>query len=339
MPEACLDSWQPYGCEWSVGYLWRSMSWPRRLDLIVLALMLAYVVLVFIGVSYRCRAVRRASAIDADGRTPRRLLADLNAQVRNLKSIAYVAPYLGLAGTCIGIFDGLRGVGIVAESALRALILAGVVPIALATAVAGLLVAIPATWSYNSLRTRLDLLECAISGDKSERMSRSFRFAQKFPLAARYSIIPFPLIVAPCLAILAGVVFMEYASYKTPTGLGIELAPPRCQLDGDDRLIVLRVTDGGNIFLNEEREDWNGMARRLSRIYSGRKYRTLYLVAENDVSFQTVADTIDIVESALVDGGTESLDIKVQLITPGAKDAQAPCLEPVVARSLRHVRR
>jgi biopolymer transport protein ExbB len=39
----CPSPWQGYQCEWSVDYLWHSMTWIVSLDVIVLALMLVYV--------------------------------------------------------------------------------------------------------------------------------------------------------------------------------------------------------------------------------------------------------------------------------------------------------
>jgi hypothetical protein len=83
-----------------------------------------------------------------------------------------------------------------------------------------LLVAIPAVWSYNGLRTRIDLLESETYNDVAVRRARHFGVIQKFPLAARLSKTSF-LIAAPILAVLAGMVFMEYSSYVTPTGLWV----------------------------------------------------------------------------------------------------------------------
>jgi biopolymer transport protein ExbB/TolQ len=54
---------------------------------------------------------------------------------------------------------GFRGIGIVADSALAAVMASGAVTVVFFTTAAGLLVAIPARWSYNYLRTRIDLLE------------------------------------------------------------------------------------------------------------------------------------------------------------------------------------
>ena len=336
------------GFEWSFRYLWRWMHWPQRIDVIVLALMLAHIVVVFIQVSYRYRLARRAEGIDAASRAfqrgRRKLVADLSIKVGTLNSIAAVAPCLGLAGTAVGLMSGFTGIGMVAESALAAVIDAEVVPVAMITTVAGLLVAIPAAWSYNYLRTRIDLLESEISDDVPVRRSRHFRFAQKFPLAARFSKISFPLVAAPILAILSGVVFMEYASYKSPTGLPVSVVPTHCEYEGDDRLVVLRLTDAGKLFVNQTQEDWNGLPEALATIYGLRVNRTLYLLAEDGVPFQTVADALDIVENAdigphqAVRTGADKLDIRVRLITP--KAIHTSCLlEPVAIGSSHHASR
>lgn len=335
------------GNEWSFRYLWHWMNWLQRVEVIVLALMLVHVVVVVIRVSYSYRLACRAEVIDtASGafqRGRRKLVADLSMKVGTLNSIALVAPYIGLAGTSIGIWTGLQGIGIVADSALAAVIAAGTVTVAFVTTVAGLLVAIPAAWSYNFLRTRIDLLEIEISGDVPVGRSRHFGVGHKFPLARRYSTILFPLMAAPILAILAGVVFMEYSSYQTPMGLSVSVVPTRCEYEGDDRLIVLRLTDAGTLFINQTQEDWNSLPEVLSKIYRLRVPRTLYLLAEDGVPFQTVADALDIVENVKVEPhqgvrtGADKLDITVRLITPKAMNSCV--LEPVAIGSSQHASR
>ncbi|MGA9355197.1 MAG: MotA/TolQ/ExbB proton channel family protein [Terriglobales bacterium] len=307
----------------------------QRLDVIVFALMLAHILVVVTRVYYSYHLARRAEAIDTASRafqlSRRKLVADLSVKVGALKSIALVAPYLGLSGACSGIVTGFRGIDIVADSALAAVMASGVVTVAFITTVAGLLVAIPATWSYNYLRTRIDLLEIEISNDVPVRTSRHFRFNQKFPLAALFSRVPFPVIAAPSLAILAGLVFMEYSSYETPTGLYVGMTPATlgCEYEGD-RLIVLRLTDAGEVFLNQEQEDWNGLAGRLSEVYSPRLHRTLMLFADDGVPYQRVADAIDITKNASAAGTSSPLDITVRLITPRA--VLTHCLEAAVSR-------
>ncbi len=208
----------PYGCEWTVGYLWRSMNQFGRLDVIELGLMLAYT-LVVVGLgSYRyhiachqTRAFVRAAtgafergafeeaisiaaqnqrspvatmmaagltafakaplqftlseAIDAAGRAFRRsqrmFAAKLSIGLGTLKSIAYTAPFFGLVGTCFGILSAFRGIGM--ERAAAVAMMASDIAAALITTAAGLLVAVPAVWSYNRLRTRGDVVQNEMS--------------------------------------------------------------------------------------------------------------------------------------------------------------------------------
>ena len=329
MPEACLDSWQPYACEWSVGYLWRTMGWSRRLDLIVLALMLAYVVVVFVRDSYRYQIARRTLDTDTPGNNRNELRADLSIHLGILAAIASAAPYLGAVGTCIGIMKGsglMAGINMEHNAfvAMMALHIAS----ALFTTAAGILVAVPAICVYNYLRVRANLLKGGGAHRPFQGTGWNLLGGERFVLRERFSHLPpFPLIAAPCLAALVAL-YTPFFSPRGPMGLGVELAPARCEFDGDDRLIVLWVTNTGEVFINHEQEDWSALSGRLSETYSMRKYRTIYLVAENDVPFQTAADAIDI---------ANSLSLNVLLVTPVATKAR--CLEPVAIHSPRHVRR
>jgi biopolymer transport protein ExbD len=273
--------------------------------------------------------------IGTDSRNLRKLTANLSIEIGNLKSIASIAPYLGLAGTCVGIMDAFGAIGM--EKHAAEIMITSKVSLALVTTAAGILVAVTATCFYNYLRTRIDLLESEVANEAIEQGSRSSQVIQRLPLARRFSQLPaFALIAAPGLAILVAV-HTPFFAPRRPTGFGIDLASARCEYDDDDRLIVLRITDAGKIFINTEQEDWNSLAGRLSEIYSMRVHRTLYLFADDAVSFQTVADAIDIANNAPVAGRSSSLDITVRLITPRAINAH--CREPVVTGSSRHAMR
>jgi biopolymer transport protein ExbD len=315
------------------------MSSFGRLDVIVLALMLVYLLAVVIHVCCRYYLARRARGIDSAGR--RTLASVLNIEVGNLKSIAVTAPYLGLVGTCVGILSAFGGVGMEKHAAMAMIMTR--IALALITTAAGIPVAVLATCSYNYLRTRIDLLEGEVF-DEGQQRGRHFRGARRFPPTKRFSELPaFGLIAAPGLAILiAG--YMTFASFRTPTGFYVELASARCEYDGDDRLIVLHITDAGRLFLNQEQEDWNSLADRLSQIYSMREYRTLYLLADSGVPFQTVADALDTVENAPATVGPQAvgmrmdrLNIHVRLVTPTALNAGCP--KPVVTSSGHYVLR
>jgi biopolymer transport protein ExbB/TolQ/biopolymer transport protein ExbD len=334
MPGVCLNSWQTYGCEWSIRYLWHWMNWFGRLDVILLALMLAHIVAVVARFSYRYRLARRAEAIGTASRAfhrgQRKFIADLSREASGLKSIASTAPFLGLAGTCTGVLSAFRGIGMQKQAAL-AMMITGI-GAALITTATGLLVAVPATLSYNYLRTRIDLLDSEMHNEAVNRTSRSYQVARKLPLRERFSKVSFAVIAAPGLAILVAVFTMFSSSYS-PRGLAVGLVSARCEYEGDDRLIVLRIIRAGDLFLNTEPEDWNSLAGLLSEIYKMRVHRTLYLVADNDVAFQTVADAIDIVQSTPLAPIPQELrqrndeeHITVRLVTPRAVNVR--CVLP-----------
>ena len=135
---------------------------------------------------------------------------------------------------------------------------------------------------------------------------------------------------------------------QTPNGFLVGIAPKRCDALTPDRPIVLHVTGQGALFLSSdpegrndrERFERNDLARILSLIYRTRAERILYLVADDDVPFEAVADTLDMTQNVYVDaievpgtppelrGGKSKLDITVSLVRSGAK-----CPPPIVYHS------
>ena len=258
MRGVCLNSWEPSGCEWTVGYLWRWMNWIMRLDVIVLELMLAYVVVVVIYASYRCHLARRERGINSASRS--KLAAVLSIQLGGLKGIASAAPYLGLAGTCVGIMSALVFSGGNTSLGVEAAKMAA----PLVTTAVGILVAVPATCAYNYLCTPKDLLESELSDDPRARIRRYRQGTRRLVLTNRFSQLPaFALIAASGLAALVAV-YTPYFAEREATGFDVALLPDHCVDDGDDRLIVLHITDAGGLFINQTQEDWKSLQEVLS---------------------------------------------------------------------------
>jgi biopolymer transport protein ExbD len=321
-PDDCYP-WQPGGCEWTIRFLWRWMSSFGRVDVMVLALMLVCLFAVFIHVLWRYYLARRVQGIDIVGL--RTLAAVLNIEMSSLKSVAITAPYLGLVGTCEGILSAFGGIGMEKHAAM--VMIETRLAVALVPTAVAIPVAVLATYSYNCLRTRIDLLEGKVF-DQGLQRGFHFRGARRFPRTKRFSEVPaFGLLAAPALAFVIAV-YMTFASFNTPKGFYVELASAGCEYDAVDRLIVLHITDAGKLFLNLEEEDRNNLASRLSAIYSMRQNRTLYLVADAGVPFQTVAGALEAVENIASTVGPQAdgmkkdkLDIKVRLVTPKVFDA------------------
>lgn len=331
---------QRSGCEWTVRYLWRWMSPFAHLDVMLLGLMLVFLFAVVIHVCCRYYSVRRPPRIES---APKKTLAAaLNIELGSLKSIAITAPYLGLVGTCEGILSAFGGIGMEKHAAVA--MIETRIALALIPTAVGIPIAVLATCSYNFLRQRIDSLRAEVFDEDLQR-SRSLRRVSRFALPHGFSDFPaFGLSAASALVILIAA-YTTLASFPTSKGLYVELASGRCESEGDDKLIVLHITDADKLFLNQEQEDWNVLGDRLSLIYSGRRYRTLYLVANSGVPFQTVAHALDIVESAPVtaapqaDGiGRDKLGIQVRLLTPKALNTDC-LLQPVVIGSSHRVLR
>ena len=290
------------------------MSWLTCLDVIVLALMLGYVLAVIIRSAYVWRLARRTHGLEAA-----KVIAQLIIDAGRLKSIASAAPCFGLAGASVGALSAVFwGASINMERHTFEVAMASRIAAGLIATTAGILVAIPAACSYNCLWTRINSVKREIP-------------TRRFPLLKRFSQLPaFAAVAAPSLALIVAV-YTPFFSPREPTGLDVELASARCELDGDERPLVLRITDEGKLFLNAEQEDWNNLAGVLARIYSTRLPRTLYLVADDGVPFQTVADAVDIVESFPIPSEASASGVRIKLATPAAMNA---CLlKPVAIRS------
>jgi biopolymer transport protein ExbD len=241
-----------------------------------------------------------------------------------LQAISTAAPFLGLAGTSYGILAEFSGWGISRGSAILYLLMA--TPSTLLTAAAGMLVAIPAVLIHNVLRNRVERMqrELSVTVAIEDPVERSFRRAQTLPLKRRFSgLPPYALIAAPVFAIVV-IVYMLFKPYKLPKGLPVRLPSFPCQPDVlSDRIIVLRVTKSGELFINAEPVRWTDLRSRLSAIYSTRSRRELYLRAEDGIPFQTVADAIDVARKST--GVAGSADVLVFLITPQVEAESEKC--------------
>jgi biopolymer transport protein ExbD len=325
MPVLCPSWWDTDAGQCGIGYLWRTSDLIERGIFIGFALMFGYTVFVVIRFSLRYYIARREFRdVKPDDfpefrRANSKLIADLCPGLGMLRGIAAAAPFLGLAGTAYGIMAwGFVGVGMEHNAAMRALMIG--IAASLVTAAAGILVAIPATLSHNLLRTRIEtLLGRALSSKRPALTGSSqgpFILAQTLPLRMRFSGLPhFAVLAAPTLACVV-MMFMTVGPYETPMGLPVALVPKPCEYRPDS-FTMLRLTNDGKVFINEERADWKDLGSRLFAIYTDRQSRELYLYAEEGVPFQSVADAIDIARNVPA-AGQDSPDIKVTLITPTA---------------------
>jgi MotA/TolQ/ExbB proton channel family protein len=278
------------------------MGLLRRLDVIVLALMLDCVIAIVGYAAYRYHSIRRSPAADTNSR--KMFAAELSLRLYTLRSIAHTAPFLGLAGSCIGILDSFTGIGMQRGAALAFISLnLSRAPITIAAA---LLVAVPAIWSYNYLRTLLDLLKIEIAGSAHEtiRQRPCIGVAQSLPLKRQFSGLPSSAVtVAPCLAlVIAG--FITFSSFDISRGLPVRLLRPGGRaareeyFTTDPVVIVVAMSGNGSplLYVNSKKTPLDELSNTVRGELKLRPGRVAYVEAESGVQWTDMVNVIDIVE-------------------------------------------
>jgi len=314
--------WQPDGSEWTIRYLWHSMSSFGCLDVIVLALMLVYLFALVIHVCYRYYSARRVRQIDSA--STKKFAAVLNIKIGNLKSIALTAPCLGLAGTCLSILSAFGGMGMEKHAAM-AMIMSRIALALIPTAV-GIPLAVLAICSYNYLSRRMDLFQGGVFEEGQER-GRHFRRGRRFPPAERFAELPafgllgalpaFGLLTALGLTVLIKV-YMPFSPLHLTTGFYVELPAHLFRDDcGDFDVTILEMSKEKVLTINSKPVPRETLATRLSEIYRLRAERLLLVKADPNLSFQDVASIIDVANDSVE-------NLYVTLVTPDAE--KEPCL-------------
>jgi biopolymer transport protein ExbD len=283
--------------ELNAGYPW---SWIRgfgRFDVLVLALMLAYVIATTFRVSYRSCLARPKGSFEEDGSAAKRrrkeLIADFNLKARNLKSITSVAPFLGLSGACIGVLDAFVGVGM--QKAAAALLITMRLGVVFTTTAAALLVAISANLSHNYIRARIEALETEIGRCPLKRWNRSVGIAQYLPLAPSISRISYAATAAQVFAIVL-VTFTVFSHLVPPQGLSVRLMRPSMAGKVSLAIKVIRREEGIVLFVNSREMQPAELDDLLLRLSDNSPQPTIYLDAEDQVSWSDVTTVIDAVE-------------------------------------------
>jgi hypothetical protein len=305
MLEVYLTSWQTYGPEWNVFYLWHRLDWILRLDVLVLAVMLAYVAIVFSSDSYYHREARLESGVHLPAP-----IVDLNRRARILQSIATAAPYLGLAGTCFGILESFRG-SAMQKGAWMAMVATYIAASLLPTA-CGLLVALAAAGSSNYLLCLRDKLELKVDPrgrSPAKNSATGLRLFPKYLLRRPFSKIPaFALLATPGLA-MALAAFMSFSSFRVPLGLEIRLLKTGEPETIDILLVqpvVIGISDRGaavepEIRLNSKKTTWDGLDDSVLSSLKNLPKPMVYVEADGTVRWADVAIVVDSVKSHSAD--------------------------------------
>jgi biopolymer transport protein ExbB/biopolymer transport protein TolQ len=114
------------------------------------------------------RALERAEAI---------VHAELKRGVSSLATIGSTAPFVGLAGTVLGIINAFRGISTEKSTGLGAV--AGGISEALVTTLVGLFVAIPAVMMFNYFTNRVEAFDVEMGNSSSELIDYFLKRSQR----------------------------------------------------------------------------------------------------------------------------------------------------------------
>lgn len=264
----------------------------ERVVLVALAVMLVRVILLSVLHAYRIVRLHRATDLTTDAR--RKLTADVSIKVNRIKLVAFIAPYLGLVGTCIGLLSTFRGY-IGTKQGFVIMVVSGIQAALLSTA-AGILVAVPATFFHNYLRTRIDLLENSMPiGTRRERM---------FSHRARLAAFPFAPIAASILGVIF-VAFIAFPRFHNAQGLSVGLLRIGALRDAphssiEPIVITVAYVKGSGpsvVFVNSKKTPWEELENQLGNQLQMRAPDSLtYVQAEDGVLWKDVTNAIDVVD-------------------------------------------
>jgi biopolymer transport protein ExbB/biopolymer transport protein TolQ len=94
--------------------------------------------------------------------------AELSRGLSGLATIGSTAPFVGLLGTVIGIINAFQGMRVSEGTALESV--SGGISEALVETAFGLMVAIPAVWTFNHFNSRLEAFRVEMNNSASELM-------------------------------------------------------------------------------------------------------------------------------------------------------------------------
>jgi biopolymer transport protein ExbD len=303
--------WPAAGIEERLLYLWRWTSLLGRLDVVLLALLLTYVIWAIVSASRKLNVLARTPSIDT--KAYRAACADVHGQAKHLDLIACIAPYLGLMGTSEGILNSFMEIGMQKDTALA--VMSSVMGASLVPAACGILVAIAATCSYNFLQSHIEHVETLTPVDFQPPRTRKPAMR---PIHRRFESSRYGLLAAIGLAIIL-VSFLPFTNRRGSRGLDVDIGAAACEYDSDDRMLVIRMKSGGAVFLNDVRENWSELPDVLGRICSRRGDSRVFLLADDDLPFQQVAEAIELLQHVPVIAEPEAQFLNVRLILPSCR--------------------
>jgi len=247
-----------------------------------------------------------------------RYLEGLNLDLRKglpiLGTIAATAPFVGLLGTVLGIIHAFEALG--SSGTGLAAVSPGIAE-ALMTTALGLFVAIPATWAFNYLTSRVDgvvyyarrfatlfLESLAAAGGPSTRKLLTQKHEEN-PAAVHFSrsAIKADINVTPLVDVVLVLLIIFMVVTPSPTsaiqlGLAkVSKAQPGKQEQNKDQVLV-RISADHQVYLNDKQVTAADLKQALSTAFHGKTDQPLFFEADASADYPQVVQILDEVNAA-----------------------------------------
>jgi biopolymer transport protein ExbD len=115
-----------------------------------------------------------------------------------------------------------------------------------------------------------------------------------------------PNIVPLIDVLLVLIIIFMVITPTVPQGLDARIPQPAQPTDRPDKevplaAIVVQITSGGDVLINQDRSTWDGLGPRLEDIFKQRAEKAAFVKGDDSVQFADVARAIDIMRGAGID--------------------------------------
>jgi biopolymer transport protein TolR len=115
-----------------------------------------------------------------------------------------------------------------------------------------------------------------------------------------------PNIVPLIDVLLVLIIIFMVITPTVPQGLDARVPQPAQPTDPQDKIvqpsvIVVQITSGGDVLINQDRTTWDGLGSRLEDIFKLRAEKAAFVKGDDAVQFADVARAIDIMRGAGID--------------------------------------
>jgi biopolymer transport protein TolR len=114
-----------------------------------------------------------------------------------------------------------------------------------------------------------------------------------------------PNIVPLIDVLLVLIIIFMVITPTVPQGLDARIPQPAQPTDHPDTdvplAVVVQVTSGGNLLINQDKVSWDGLGPRLEDIFKQRAEKAAFVKGNDSVQFAEVARAIDIMRGAGID--------------------------------------